>query len=387
MLIGLFILAMMALFTRLSEMSYAAPVAVLSAQQGMQTTGTPPDLETSSSVATTGRPVATSERNASLALQRLNQLDCGQYASQDECALWASSACSTAAITEVINSYGYHFRLADILQQEVAARAITPQLGLLDDQGIERTAARFGFTTDWGYRRSYEQVIAAANTGMPVIVSWPPARYAGGHLVVVIGGDSTSVRLADSSRYHRTSLSRAQFMRWWAGFSAILKPGFFSFVGKPTLTASFINQVLVRYHSPAAGLGQALYDLGVKYDVDPAYALAFFMHESLFGTTGEARTTMSLGNERCISDRPCIDQDRGGYAQMHSWADGFDHWYRLIENGYVYGRVTIPLVGHPCLTIGQVIPVYAPSSENDVSGYIAALQHELDSWHTGQLRP
>ncbi len=166
-------------------------------------------------------------------------------------------------------------------------------------------------------------------------------------------------------------------MKWWAGFSAILKPGPFSFIGKPTLSASFINQVLASYHSPAAGLGQQLYSLGVQYGIDPAYALAFFMHESLFGTTGEARKTLSLGNERCISDRPCVDQDRGGYAQMESWVDGFDHWYSLMLNGYIYGSVTTPLLGHPCLTIGQTIPVYAPSSENDVSGYIAALQHEL----------
>ena len=31
-----------------------------------------------------------------------------------------------------------------------------------------------------------------------------------------------------------------------------------------------------------------MYDLGVKYGIDPVFALAFFMHESLFGTTGEA---------------------------------------------------------------------------------------------------
>ena len=97
---------------------------------------------------------------------------------------------------------------------------------------------------------------------------------------------------------------------------------------------------------------------------------------------------MSLGNERCIADRPCVDQARGGYAQMESWTDGFDHWYRLILDGYIYGSVTIPLAGHSCLTIGQTIPVYAPSSDhNDVSGYIGALQHELATWHAGQLRP
>ena len=120
-------------------------------------------------------------------------------------------------------------------------------------------------------------------------------------------------------------------------------PGPYSVLGKPTITAAFINTVLATYHSPTAGMGQALYDYGVKYGIDPVYPLAFFMHESLFGTTGEARATLSLGNSRCIEDRPCIDKDRGGYAKMNSWQDGFEQWYKLIRNLYVaqWGLVTV----------------------------------------------
>lgn len=157
-------------------------------------------------------------------------------------------------------------------------------------------------------------------------------------------------------------------------------PGPYSVLGKPTITADFINRVLASYHSPTAGMGQDLYDLGVKYGIDPVYALAFFMHESLFGTTGEARVTMSLGNERCIQDRPCIDQDRGGYAQMKSWPDGFEQWYKLIRNLYVaqWGRVTVD----------QIIPKYAPNSDgNNEKQYIATLKHEVDAWRAGILRP
>src|SRR6266699_4926393 len=249
-------------FTRLSGMSYDASLTALSVQQAVQTTATPATHTTPTPTATTSVPVVSSSGNASLALKRINQLDCGQYAGQDECAIWAYSACSTAAITEVINSYGYHFRITDILQQEVEAQAITPALGLVDDQSIGRTAARFGFTTDWGYTRTLDQVIATANKGTPVIIGWPPAKYAGGHLVVVIGGDSDSVKLADSSRYNRQVLSRTQFLKWWAGYSAVLSPGAYSFIRKPTLTAAFIDRVLASYGSPAAGQGQALYNLG-----------------------------------------------------------------------------------------------------------------------------
>jgi hypothetical protein len=156
--------------------------------------------------------------------------------------------------------------------------------------------------------------------------------------------------------------------------------GPYAVLGKPTITADFINQVLASYNSPAAGKGQDMYDLGVKYGIDPVFALAFFMHESLFGTTGEARATLSLGNLRCIPTRPCIDQNRGGYAQMNSWVDGFEQWYKLIRNLYIaqWGLVTVD----------KIIPTYAPNSDhNNETEYIASLKHEIDSWHAGIIRP
>lgn len=155
---------------------------------------------------------------------RINQLDCGQYASQAECDTWAYSACSTAALAEVFNSYGRNFHIHDVLVVQARIGEITPSAGLTEDVGIARTAAKFGFKTSWGYSLSYDQVVATANQGEPVIVGWPPARYDGGHLVVVTGGTRQSIAIADSSRFDRHSLSRAQFMSWWAGFSAVVTP-------------------------------------------------------------------------------------------------------------------------------------------------------------------
>lgn len=151
-----------------------------------------------------------------------------------------------------------------------------------------------------------------------------------------------------------------------------------SIVGPPTISAAFIDQVLGSHNSPATGTGQDLYALGVKYGIDPVYALAFFHHESSYGTTGEARATRSLGNERCIQDRPCT---ANGYAQMYSWVDGYEHWYSLMLYGYVRGQVTIGIVGHPCSTVEQIIPVYAPASDhNDVQAYIAAIEQDVAQW-------
>src|SRR5450432_2029575 len=161
---------------------------------------------------------------ASQQLTRISQLDPNQYASNAEYNTWAYSACSTASMTEVFNSYGYHYRITDVLNVESQIGAITPYLGLVDPSGIASTATKFGFKTQWGNSGSIDQILSIANSGKPVIVGFPPDRYEGGHLLVVIGGDADSVFLADTSLWNRRELSRAQFLQWWGGFYAVVTP-------------------------------------------------------------------------------------------------------------------------------------------------------------------
>ncbi len=148
--------------------------------------------------------------------------------------------------------------------------------------------------------------------------------------------------------------------------------GPYGVLSAPSISADFINRVLDAYHSPAAGKGQALYDMGKKYGIDPAFALAFFMHESTFGTRGEATASLSLGNLRCIPNFRCQDN----YAWFNSWEDGFNAWYELIRNWYVAHRGLV--------TVDQIIPVYAPAADNNnEAAYIASLKHAIDTWHAG----
>lgn len=145
--------------------------------------------------------------------------------------------------------------------------------------------------------------------------------------------------------------------------------------GRPTVDAAFINQILAAYNSPARGKGQALYTLGVQYDVDPIYALAFFMHESSFGTTGVARVTLSLGNIRATAGY----EDYAGYRRYKSWEEGFADWYKLIKVQYI-GQWGL-------LTVDQIIPVYAPSADhNDVDAYIRAVKRAVDTWRSGVVQ-
>ena len=162
--------------------------------------------------------------NASQQLLRISQLDPAQYNSSSEYNTWAYSACSAASMTEVFDAWGRHFRITDVLTVESRIGAITPDLGLLDPSGIQLTASQFGFKTNWGNSWSLDAVINTANSGKPVIVSFPPDRYDGGHILVVTGGDSNYVYLADTSLWNRHSLTRDQFLNWWEGFAAVVTP-------------------------------------------------------------------------------------------------------------------------------------------------------------------
>ncbi len=144
--------------------------------------------------------------------------------------------------------------------------------------------------------------------------------------------------------------------------------------GSPTISAALINLVLAAYRSPAANTGQALYSLGVRYGIDPVYALAFFMHESLFGRYGMATATRSLGNLRCIAGFPCYQ----GYAAFSSWQAGYAAWYKLIRSLYVD-------TWH-LRTVAAIIPTYAPAADHNAPGaYITAVERAVDAWRAGKV--
>jgi hypothetical protein len=159
-----------------------------------------------------------------------------------------------------------------------------------------------------------------------------------------------------------------------------------SFSSQPHLGPAFINKVLVAYHSPAAGLGQQIYNLGRQYEVNTDLVLGIFGKESLFGTTGEATSTRSPGNLRCIDPSykqyqpTCADT----YAWFSSWANGFGAMIRLIKIGYVEGVVT----GSPCPTLALAIPHWAPVADGgNPPIYISNVLTFLRAWYAGRSKP
>lgn len=141
------------------------------------------------------------------------------------------------------------------------------------------------------------------------------------------------------------------------------------------LSAAQIDAILAGYGSPAVGTGAAWIAEGARAGINPEIALAFFVHESSAGTAPgwagwkpDGTSTHNVGNIICAGYPTCY----GRFRDYASWDEGIADWYRLIAVEYIAGR------GHR--TVEDVIPVYAPSFENDVSGYIGAVRALVAQW-------
>jgi hypothetical protein len=162
---------------------------------------------------------------------------------------------------------------------------------------------------------------------------------------------------------------------------ANIPPGQHAVIGAATVDAALIDAVLTKYGSPAAGTGRVWIEMGQRYGLDPAYALAFFIHESSAGTNpGWAGlkpgggTTHNIGNIICAGYPTCF----GRFRDYASWEEGIEDWYKLINREYVGDRGVF--------TVEQIIPIYAPSFENDVPNYVNAVVSLVESWQHGVIQ-
>lgn len=86
---------------------------------------------------------------------------------------------------------------------------------------------------------------------------------------------------------------------------------------KNSLTADQVDSILREYDSPATGLGATITAYAEDKQIDNAYWLYMFIHESTAGNNGVATKTRGTGNIKCTL-APCID----GFQAYATWEDG-----------------------------------------------------------------
>jgi hypothetical protein len=151
-------------------------------------------------------------------------------------------------------------------------------------------------------------------------------------------------------------------------------------MGPSTISLRVFRDALIHRVSPAVvdmenkhistDLADELYEIATAWGVNPAVALAFFVHESSAGTQGVAKTTKNWGNLRSgAASRTNI----GDFAVYSAWAVGLDDFCRLVT-GPLYA-------GDGLDTVSKVTPRYAPSADsNDPAAYAHAVNAQVAVW-------
>lgn len=137
-----------------------------------------------------------------------------------------------------------------------------------------------------------------------------------------------------------------------------------------SISPATFRAILLAADSPAAPEAFVCYEVIRARGIDPAVGLAFFAHESTYGTAGAARTTRNWGNlrrGRRAFQVAAVPGASGHFAWYRSWATGAEDWADLLL-GPIYA-------GAGRLTVEAILPIYAPSSDsNNPQGYAAAVR-------------
>lgn len=139
----------------------------------------------------------------------------------------------------------------------------------------------------------------------------------------------------------------------------------------PRISRDGFTAVLRAARSPALPESDAMYTAAADRGADPAVLLAFFHHESQYGTHPNAITVTAGKNAGALRAGPRAFQIKNGFAWYRRWADGAADWADLLLR-YAADGVT---------SVEQTAPIYAPAwDHNSPPAYIAAVKADVARW-------
>lgn len=148
-----------------------------------------------------------------------------------------------------------------------------------------------------------------------------------------------------------------------------------AFRSPPRISQQQFQAVLTQHTSPCAAIAGECYAIVQASAVDPAVALAFFGHESVFGTRGIAVETRNWGNVRTAVDpsRTVGIHPHFYFVIFRTWQDSLIDWCERINVRYIEQRKLD--------TVEKAVPVYAPSLDGNIpQRYIDHVLRLVDRW-------
>ena len=146
-------------------------------------------------------------------------------------------------------------------------------------------------------------------------------------------------------------------------------------VGPPTINRRLFRQALENRDSPVTPLADEAYNICLAWGVNPAVALAFFVHESNAGTRGAAVRTRNWGNLRRGPGQLRVAHTgvSGAFGVYASWLVSLNDFCKLLT-GPLYA-------GAGLRTVSAVTPKYAPAADrNNPTTYAAAVNEMIARW-------
>lgn len=136
----------------------------------------------------------------------------------------------------------------------------------------------------------------------------------------------------------------------------------------PTITIAEIDRVLESVNSPMLPYSADIYVSGEQYGIDPVFALAFWMKESREASDGSvAAPDHNPGyTEGLSTDTRC-----GRWACWPTWPEGIAGWFHYMRVFFIDRGIR---------TVEDILPIYAPSTENNTSGYILFVIQHVATW-------
>ncbi|HLW03414.1 MAG TPA: hypothetical protein VKT82_32515 [Ktedonobacterales bacterium] len=158
------------------------------------------------------------------------------YDSKAQHDLWWDSACSAAAMTEVLHAWGITNvtigQLIDVMSAHNPPY-ITSWGGLMSQDAWEYMMSTFNMraTVQMNHGMSYDDILNMTEVqGIPVVLGvrdsgeiYYPALSVG-HFLVAVGGDEAGIRIVDSSLYRITYLPKNELNYLWTGETIVIKP-------------------------------------------------------------------------------------------------------------------------------------------------------------------
>ncbi|MEM4255331.1 MAG: hypothetical protein QXR53_03305 [Candidatus Norongarragalinales archaeon] len=167
-----------------------------------------------------------------------------------------------------------------------------------------------------------------------------------------------------------------------SGRSIILAQG-----AKPSLSPEQIERILCHYKSPLCGFrdkpsgksaAQLIYEKSDKYRIDDWFAMAIGLKESGLLKARGYMQHLAWGN--IVYNAPgkqfCSFRRSNGHCGYDSFENSIEHFFYYMTHSRHYlprGRDTPE----------EIMPIYAPSYENDTQGYIAQINRCRETWIAG----